>query len=162
MFLCDDLLCPSGELVAEKKHTDYFPELEYRYFPIIFEEKSIEGIQGPVYQPSGRIMNLGEADRIEPKSDAGEIFHEESAGVYEDSGKQFKLGEKEVENWDEESPKEKVYGTIPCPKCGGHDRFHCQRGWFFCRQCYPLSNGQAHDIFGFYESSIPYTLSLNN
>ena len=39
----------------------------------------------------------------------------------------------------------------PCPKCGGHDRFHCQRGWFFCRQCYPLGNGQAHDIFGFYE-----------
>ena len=39
----------------------------------------------------------------------------------------------------------------PCPKCGGHDRFHCQRGWFFCRQCYPLDNGQAHDIFGFYE-----------
>jgi len=38
----------------------------------------------------------------------------------------------------------------PCPKCGGHDRFHCQRGWFFCRQCYPLDNGQAHDIFGFY------------
>jgi hypothetical protein len=39
----------------------------------------------------------------------------------------------------------------PCPKCGGHDRFHCKSGWFFCRQCYPLDNGQAHDIFGFYE-----------
>ena len=39
----------------------------------------------------------------------------------------------------------------PCPKCGGVDRFHCQRDWFFCRQCYPFGNGQAHDIFGFYE-----------
>ena len=22
-----------------------------------------------------------------------------------------------------------------CPKCGGDDRFHVKRGWFFCRQC---------------------------
>jgi len=39
----------------------------------------------------------------------------------------------------------------PCPKCGGHDRFHCKAGLFFCRQCYDLGNGKAHDIFGFYE-----------
>lgn len=25
----------------------------------------------------------------------------------------------------------------PCPRCGGDDRFHVQRGWFFCRQCHP-------------------------
>jgi len=39
----------------------------------------------------------------------------------------------------------------PCPKCGGHDRFHCKAGMFFCRQCYDLGNGKPHDIFGFYE-----------
>lgn len=39
----------------------------------------------------------------------------------------------------------------PCPRCGGHDRFHCKADMFFCRQCYDLGNGKAHDIFGFYE-----------
>lgn len=24
----------------------------------------------------------------------------------------------------------------PCPKCGGNDRFHCTKDWFFCRQCH--------------------------
>src|SRR4051794_895914 len=24
----------------------------------------------------------------------------------------------------------------PCPKCGGHDRFHVTVDWFFCRQCH--------------------------
>lgn len=24
----------------------------------------------------------------------------------------------------------------PCPKCGGHDRFHVTANWFFCRQCH--------------------------
>lgn len=24
----------------------------------------------------------------------------------------------------------------PCPKCGGRDRFHVRREWFFCRQCH--------------------------
>lgn len=35
----------------------------------------------------------------------------------------------------------------PCPKCGGEDRFHVneRQGWWFCRQCYPLKNGKAHD-----------------
>lgn len=39
----------------------------------------------------------------------------------------------------------------PCPKCGGADRFHCKADLFFCRQCHPLDNGKAHDLFGFYE-----------
>lgn len=39
----------------------------------------------------------------------------------------------------------------PCPGCGGSDRFHCKAAMFFCRQCYPLDNGKAHDLFGFYE-----------
>lgn len=25
----------------------------------------------------------------------------------------------------------------PCPKCGGADRFHVTKGWFFCRKCHP-------------------------
>lgn len=25
----------------------------------------------------------------------------------------------------------------PCPKCGGDDRFHVRREWFFCRHCHP-------------------------
>lgn len=25
----------------------------------------------------------------------------------------------------------------PCPKCGGHDRFHCTANWFMCRKCHP-------------------------
>jgi len=38
----------------------------------------------------------------------------------------------------------------PCPKCGGTDRFHVHdSGWFFCRQCWPFDNGEAHDTIGF-------------
>lgn len=37
----------------------------------------------------------------------------------------------------------------PCPKCGGRDRFHVKADSFFCRQCYPLGNGKAHDAIAF-------------
>src|SRR6478672_12221649 len=37
----------------------------------------------------------------------------------------------------------------PCPKCGGDDRFHVRSDSWFCRQCYPLSNGKSHDVFAF-------------
>jgi hypothetical protein len=38
----------------------------------------------------------------------------------------------------------------PCPRCGGVDRFHVKRDWFFCRQCYPYSDpGVGHDAIGF-------------
>lgn len=37
----------------------------------------------------------------------------------------------------------------PCPKCGGTDRLHVQSGWWFCRGCYPLDNGQPHDAIAF-------------
>jgi hypothetical protein len=38
----------------------------------------------------------------------------------------------------------------PCPKCGGTDRLHVKREWFFCRQCYPPDNmGVGHDAIGF-------------
>ena len=37
----------------------------------------------------------------------------------------------------------------PCPKCGGHDRFHVQKDVFFCRQCRPAESGKRHDVFDF-------------
>ncbi len=37
----------------------------------------------------------------------------------------------------------------PCPKCGGHDRFHVTADKFFCRQCFPLGNGKPHDAVEF-------------
>lgn len=33
----------------------------------------------------------------------------------------------------------------PCPKCKGHDRFHCTATWFFCRQCHE-KRGDALDF----------------
>jgi len=33
----------------------------------------------------------------------------------------------------------------PCPKCGGDDRFHVKRDWFFCRQC----NSKGGDAIAF-------------
>lgn len=37
----------------------------------------------------------------------------------------------------------------PCPKCGGTDRLHVKRDWFFCRQCYPPDMpGVGHDAIG--------------
>lgn len=38
-----------------------------------------------------------------------------------------------------DSPLRRVSATEhagPCPKCGGRDRFHVTRGWWFCRQCH--------------------------
>lgn len=34
----------------------------------------------------------------------------------------------------------------PCPKCGGDDRFHCQKDWFSCRQCHP-KRGDVIEFF---------------
>lgn len=34
----------------------------------------------------------------------------------------------------------------PCPKCGGRDRFHCQKEWFFCRECHP-KRGNIFEFF---------------
>lgn len=95
----------------KKKTVDYFPDFSYRFYPIKFEEKSMEGIKGPVYSPSGEILDLGEADTVEPEA-SGEIFHEESDGVYE-------LEEKTVDFEDApvEKKEEKIIGYVPCPKC---------------------------------------------
>ena len=34
----------------------------------------------------------------------------------------------------------------PCPKCGGTKRFHCQKEWFFCRDCHP-KRGSVIEFF---------------
>jgi hypothetical protein len=39
----------------------------------------------------------------------------------------------------------------PCPKCGGDDRLHVQRDWWFCRQCWPADNGKPHDAIAWLE-----------
>ena len=37
----------------------------------------------------------------------------------------------------------------PCPKCGGDNRFHCKADFWFCRQCYDITNGLPHDAVAF-------------
>lgn len=109
-------------MVEKKKSTDYFPELEYRFFPIVFEEKTMEGIQGPVYQPSGRLLDLGESRTAKVRDEGGEIFHDGDTPMFKDSKREFDLGDADVEDWEAEEMKKskpKVYGQIACPKCGG-------------------------------------------
>lgn len=48
----------------------------------------------------------------------------------------------------------------PCPKCGGRDRFHVTRAWAFCRQCWPLGEGETgHDAIGFmrWKDNLPFS-----
>jgi hypothetical protein len=96
-------------LADEKKKKDYFPDFEYRFFPVIFKESEIEGIQGPVYRPSGQILDLGDADTVGMEAPA-EVFHDGEAKVYELSTQELDLDEKVVE-----APE--VMGYIPCPAC---------------------------------------------
>ena len=93
-------------MAEEKKAKDRFPDFEYRLFPIVFKETEMEGIQGPVYRPSGEIMHLDKTQTIEI-SEGGEVFHDGDAKVYEISDKQFDL----------ESANREVIGHIPCPAC---------------------------------------------
>jgi hypothetical protein len=39
----------------------------------------------------------------------------------------------------------------PCPKCGGDDRLHVQRDFWFCRGCYPPENKLPHDAIAWVE-----------
>lgn len=39
----------------------------------------------------------------------------------------------------------------PCPKCGGEDRFHATKEWWFCRQCSP-KRGDAPGFLQFVEN----------
>ncbi len=93
-------------MTEEKKFKEFFPDFEYRFFSIVLTEKEIEGIQGPVYRPSGEILQLDKSDTVEIK-EQGEVFHDGKAKVYELSGDEMDVGEK----------KEKIVGYIPCPAC---------------------------------------------
>ncbi len=94
-------------MANEKKKMDYFPDFEYRYYPIVFDDKEIEGIQGPVYRPSGEILHLGDADTVGMEAPK-EVFHEGDAKVYE-----LSTGELDLES----SKEEKILGYVPCPAC---------------------------------------------
>jgi DNA-directed RNA polymerase subunit RPC12/RpoP len=91
----------------KKKKTDYFPDFDYRLQPIVFDDKEMEGIQGPVYRPSGEIMHLGDSDTVRMEQPA-EVFHDGDAKVYELSGSEFDL---------ESAKEDQVLGYVPCPKC---------------------------------------------
>jgi hypothetical protein len=96
-------------LSEEKKKKDFFPDFEYRFFPIIFKETEMEGIQGPVYRPSGQILDLGDAETIGMEAPT-EVFHEGESKVYELSTGELDLEDKVVDAPD-------VLGYIPCPAC---------------------------------------------
>ena len=96
-------------MADEKKKRDYFPDFEYRFFPIVFKETEMEGIQGPVYRPSGQMLDLGDAD-IVGMEQPEEVFHDGEAKVYELSEQELDLEEKVVDAPD-------VLGYIPCPAC---------------------------------------------
>ncbi|MEA3559188.1 MAG: hypothetical protein U9R75_08055 [Candidatus Thermoplasmatota archaeon] len=97
--------------MADKKKKDYFPDFEYRYFSIEFKETEMEGIQGPVYRPSGQVMDLGETKTIEMNETTAEVFHDGEAKVYELGTDEFSLEEEKVS-------KEPIpVGFIPCPNC---------------------------------------------
>ena len=103
--------------MTEKKKTsvDYFPDFNYRYFPIVFEEKEMEGIQGPVYTPSGEVLSLGENDTISVPEPT-EVFHDGDAKVYELETKMMDFGNASVEK-EKVAEAPAVLGYIPCPNC---------------------------------------------
>ena len=93
------------------KTVDYFPDFTYRFYPIKFDEKSMEGIKGPVYSPSGEVLEFGETETVEPEA-SGDIFHEDDSKVYEMEEKTLDFGDAPVEH-----KEEKIIGYVPCPKC---------------------------------------------
>jgi hypothetical protein len=96
-------------LAEESKKKDYFPDFEYRFFPIVFKETEIEGIQGPVYRPSGQVLDLGDADTVGMEEPV-EVFHDGETKVYELSEQEYELEDKVVD-----APE--AVGYIPCPAC---------------------------------------------
>lgn len=97
-------------MAEEKKQKDYFPDFDYRFFQIEFKETEMEGIQGPVYRPSGQVLDLGDTETVGMEQPA-EVFHDGEAKVMELSESEFSLGTEKVV----EEPK--VLGYIPCPNC---------------------------------------------
>ena len=107
-----------GDVMAEqKKVVDLFPDLEYRFFPLIQKETSLEGIQGPVYQPSGKLLELDEAKTVQ-MSQPTEVFHDGDAKTYDMSSSEFSFeGSGEIKLWDQIEKEKKVLGYVPCPAC---------------------------------------------
>ncbi len=100
----------------QKKVRDLFPDLEYRFFPLIQKETTLEGIQGPVYQPSGKLLELDETRTVR-MPEPTEVFHDGDAKVYDLSTSEFSLeGSGEMKLWDQ-IDKEKILGYVPCPAC---------------------------------------------
>jgi hypothetical protein len=95
-------------MAEEKKFKEYFPDFQYRFFPIVLDEREVEGIQGPVYRPSGELLKFGEADTIEIKG-SEPVFHDGDAKVMDLSTEEFDLNKHLSE--------QKVLGYIPCPAC---------------------------------------------
>lgn len=96
-------------MADDKKKKDYFPDFEYRFFSIEFKETEMEGIQGPVYRPSGQVMDLGETKTVE-MNEPQEVFHDGEAKVYELKTEEYTLEDKVS---DDPIP----VGYIPCPNC---------------------------------------------
>jgi len=108
-------------LPEEKKRTvDLFPDFNYRFFPISHTEKTMEGIQGPVFTPSRQVLDLGDMPTVEIEESAP-VFHDGEAKVYDLETKEFDIGIKaeEMQVWDptKQKKEEKVLGYLPCPKC---------------------------------------------
>jgi len=106
----------------EKKIMDMFPDFTYRFFPISHRERSMEGIQGPVYTPSKQVLDLGDTPTVEI-SESGPVFHDGDAKVYELETKEFDIGMKadDMQVWNpNERKEEKVIGYLPCPKCSSN------------------------------------------
>lgn len=103
--------------MTEKKKTsvDYFPDFNYRYFPVVFEDKEMEGIQGPVYAPSGEILSLGADDTI-TMPDPVDVFHDGDAKVYDLETKMMDFGNATVQE-EKVADAPEVLGYIPCPNC---------------------------------------------
>ncbi len=101
----------------QKKVRDLFPDLEYRFFPLIQKETTLEGIQGPVYQPSGKLLELDGARTVQ-RSQPTEVFHDGDAKMYDLSTSEFSLeGSGEMKLWDQIDKEKKVLGYVPCPAC---------------------------------------------
>lgn len=108
-FLWEEIAPAQGDTLADEKKKDYFPDFDYRFFPIVFKETEMEGIQGPIYRPSGQVLDLGDMKTVGMEAPE-EVFHDGEAKVYELSHEELDL-----ETAAKKGPD--VVGYIPCPAC---------------------------------------------